>query len=105
MTFRETSAQSEGTTLQGNPKVIVLINNYTLIGSSHLPTLERENNGDFTNDFFWLCMKFKTALSIPITDKKMHGKKRNLFYTDVFYLFTKTKYKYKMRTSATVDLK
>ena len=25
----------------------------------YLPTLERENNGDFMNDIFWLCMKFK----------------------------------------------
>ena len=30
---------------------------------------------------------------------------RNLFYTDVFYPFTATKYKYKIRTSTKVDLK
>ena len=30
---------------------------------------------------------------------------RNLFYTNVFYPFTATKYKYKMPTSAEIDLK
>ena len=32
-------------------------------------------------------------------------KNKNLFYTDVFYPFAATKYKYKMRTSVKVDLK
>ena len=32
-------------------------------------------------------------------------KNKNLFYTDVFYPFAATKYKYKIRTSANVDLK
>ena len=30
----------------------------------YLPTLERENIGDFINDIFWLCMRFKTTISI-----------------------------------------
>ena len=30
---------------------------------------------------------------------------KNLFYTDVFYPFIATKYKYKIHTSAKVDLK
>ena len=31
---------------------------------SYLPILERENNGNFINDIFWLCIKFKTTISI-----------------------------------------
>ena len=31
---------------------------------AYQPTLERENNGDLINDIFWLCMKFKTTISI-----------------------------------------
>ena len=44
------------------------------IACAYLPTLERQNNGDFINSIFWLCMQFKTTISIQITDKKMYGK-------------------------------
>ena len=50
-------------------------------------------------------MKFKTTLSIQITDKKKYMENKSLFYADVFYLFTAAKYKYEIRTSANVDLK
>ena len=42
---------------------------------SYLPTLERENNRDFTNDIFWLCMKFKATISFKLQTKRCMGKK------------------------------
>ena len=33
----------------------------------------------------------------------MYGKKRNLFYTDMFYPFTATKYKCKIRSQSKIE--
>ena len=44
-------------------KVCMLIMVNESVPLAYLPTLERENNGDFINDIFWLCMKFKTTIS------------------------------------------
>ena len=71
---------------------------------TYLPTLERENNGDFTNDIFWLCMNSKQLYAFKLQTKRCI-ENRNLFYTDVLYPSIATKYEYKICTSAKADLK
>ena len=68
--------------------------------------MERENNGDFVNHIFWICMHFQNNHKHLNYEQKDVWENMNLFYTDVFYPFTaKKKYKYKMHTSAKIDLK